>query len=367
MLGYIWHAPGARHPDDYHDYTFQALNYSDISWLYFRDNLANRPVPFRDYTFEYPVLLAAISYIFSFAPGSEAYFALSYFLLGACALGTIALLRQLPGADAWRFALAPALLLYTGVNWDTAAIFAAALALLAYERGRDGWGTTALAAGVWLKLFPIVFLPAVLLERLRRRQLRAALLVCAVFTLVSLLINLVPAYAEFESWSTLFTVVGAATAGSNFWVLFPPLPAPTVNLFSNALLGAGVLVLGWLICNSSLSITAALGALILLWWLLVIKIFSPQYAFWIVLALALLRTPWPLWTALMAVDIGHFAVSFLILYSLRFNSGELIGWQNAVLRTPLELARDVLCLAAIGYGLIRTINAKTQSIPSDTT
>jgi len=157
VLGYIWHAPGARHPDDYHDYTFRALNYSDISWLYFRDDLASRPVPFRDYSFEYPVLLAAISYLFSFAPGPEAYFALNYLLLGACAIGTIAVLRRLPGADAWRFALAPALLLYTGVNWDTAAIFAAAIALLAYERGRDAWGTAALAAGVWLKLFPIVF------------------------------------------------------------------------------------------------------------------------------------------------------------------------------------------------------------------
>ena len=97
--------------------------------------------------------------------------------------------------------------------------------------------------------------------------------------------------------------------------------------------------------------------------MLVIKIFSPQYAFWIVFALALLRTPWPLGTALMAVDIGHFAVSFLILYSSRFNSGELIGWENAVLRTPLELARNVLVLVAIGYAVFtadRFLDANAQ-------
>jgi len=112
------------------------------------------------------------------------------------------------------------------------------------------------------------------------------LLICTVFACVSLALNLPPAYVNFTNWSTLFTVVGAASAGSNFWVVLPALSTP--------------------------------------------------------------------------VDIGHFAVSFLILYSLRFNVGELIGWQNAFLRTPLELARDVLSLAAIGFGLARAINVKTQ-------
>lgn len=364
ILGYVWHAPGALHPNDYHDYSFRALNYSDIIWLYFRDKLQNRPLPFVDYKFEYPVLLGAISYLLSFAPGPRSYFALTYLLLAGCAIGTIAVLRRLGGADAWRFGLAPALLLYTGVNWDTAAIFATALALLAYERGRDAWGTTALTAGVWLKLFPIAILPAVVFDRLRRKQLRGALFIGALFAFGGLLLNLPPASINFTNWSTLFTAVGSAGAGSNFWLVLPALSPPVVNLLSNGMLGLGILVLGRLVRRTRLPLASLLGALVLLWWLLVSKVFSPQYAFWIVFALALLRTPWPLWTALMAVDIGHFAVSFLILYSLRFGSGELVGWQSLFLRTPLELARDVLVLAAIGYGLVTaggTLDAKAHT------
>src|SRR5215216_7412483 len=68
IIGYVWHVPGTRHPQDYHDYSFQTLNYSDIIWLYLRDNLAHQPRPYLDYKLEYPALLGGLSYVLSFAP-----------------------------------------------------------------------------------------------------------------------------------------------------------------------------------------------------------------------------------------------------------------------------------------------------------
>ena len=71
-------------------------------------------------------------------------------MLAVCALGTIVALQYLRQASPWHFAAAPALLLYTGLNWDLTAIFMSVLALLAYRRRFDALGTLALIAAVWL-------------------------------------------------------------------------------------------------------------------------------------------------------------------------------------------------------------------------
>ena len=172
ILGYARHAPGTDHPNDYHIYSFSTLNYTDIIWLYLRDRVAGHPRPYLDYPLEYPPLTGGLSYLFGFAPNLRAYFALACAVLALGGLATVAALGRLPGANRWWFAATPALLVYGMLNWDLAAVGMTALALLAYSRGRDAWGTLALVAAIWLKLFPIVFLGAILIERLRERRWR---------------------------------------------------------------------------------------------------------------------------------------------------------------------------------------------------
>ena len=351
VIGYVWYAPGVFHPNNYHEYSFAALNYSDIIWLYFRDNLAAQPRPYVDYALEYPALLGGLTYVLSFAPNVSAYFALTYAILALCALGTIVALDRLPGVSVWQFALAPALLLYTGLNWDLAAIFFLALALVPYQRGHDRWGTLALVGGVWFKLFPLVFLAAVVIERFRERRWRAIVEIMIVFLLGSALINVPLALANWENWSYFFTFNAERGGGSGFWVLFPNLSPPQVNQISLVVLGSGALVLLLLALRARHAVLLPLGASLLLWWLFVNKVFSPQYALWIFFSLALLHASRSLWVAVVAADVGHFFVSFLILFSLRFNIGDLIGWENQYLRTPLELLREALLLIGVAYGI----------------
>lgn len=350
-IGYVWYAPGVLHQNNYHEYSFAALNYSDIIWLYFRDNLAARPRPYIDYALEYPALLGGLTYVLSFVSNLPAYFALTYAILACCALGTIVALDRLPGVSTWQFALAPALLLYTGLNWDLAALFFLALALLAYQRGHDRWGTLALVCGVWFKLFPLVFLAAVVVERFRERRWRAIGEIMIVFVLGSAAINLPLALAHWDNWSYFFTFNAERGGGSGFWVLFPDLAPAQVNQISLVVLGSGALALMLLALRAQHAVLLPLGASLLLWWLFVNKVFSPQYALWIFFSLALLHASRSLWIAVVATDVGHFFVSFLILFSLRFNIGDLIGWQNQYLRTPLELFREALLLVGVAYGV----------------
>ena len=115
-----------------------------------------------------------VSWLLSWAPDLPVYFVLAYTLLAASALLTIWSLQRLTGANVWLFAASPALFFYTGYQWDMAAIGITALALLALQRGRDGWGLAGLVIATSLKLFPIVFVAATVVERIRDRRYRSA-------------------------------------------------------------------------------------------------------------------------------------------------------------------------------------------------
>ncbi|HET7035524.1 MAG TPA: hypothetical protein VFI42_07580 [Thermomicrobiaceae bacterium] len=347
-LGYQRYAWGTGHAQGYQQQAYAHLRYSDIIWLYLRDHLATHPVPYLDYRLEYPVLLGFWMYLLSFTGSLSAFFAANYALLAGCALLTVVLLGLLDGADRWRLALAPALVLYTGLNWDMAAIAATVLGLVLVQRRRDRLGALALTAGVWLKLFPLVFLAAVLWQRLRRREFRRAGEIAAIFAGVSLLLNLPLALANWSRWSYFFTFNNDRAGNANLWVLWSSLPVERGNLISLGLLAAGGLALVALAWRARVDVTLPLGAGLLVWWLAVNKIFSPQYALWVFLAMALVRAAWPLWTAFAAADLGHFGISWLLLHTASVAGGSgLVGWENDELREPVVLALGALMLLLV--------------------
>ncbi|HEU5425060.1 MAG TPA: hypothetical protein VFU72_16075 [Nitrolancea sp.] len=347
-FGYQRYAWGTAHAQEYQQQAYAHLRYSDIIWLYLRDHLATHPVPYLDYRLEYPVLLGFWMYLLSFTGSLSAFFAANYALLAAGALLTVLLLGLLAGADRWRLALAPALVLYTGLNWDMAAIAATVVGLVLVQRRRDRPGTLALTIAVWLKLFPLVFLAAVLWERLRRRELRRSAEIAAIFAGVSLLLNLPLALADWSRWSYFFTFNNDRAGNANLWVLWPHLAVDRGNLISLGLLAAGGVVLAALAWRARLDVTLPLGAGLLVWWLAVNKIFSPQYALWVFLAMALVRAAWPLWAAFAAADLAHFGLSWLLLYtaSVAGNTG-LVRWENHHLRDPVVLALGALMLVLV--------------------
>lgn len=346
LCGYLLRVSGVSHPNDYHIFTFKSLNYSDIIWLYIRDQTAQHPLPFLDYQLEYPPLTGGLIYLLGYAPTLPAYFALTYALLTLAGLGTVGALGGISGAKRWYFAAAPGLFLTGGLNWDLAAIAMTALALLAFARGRDGWGTLALVVAVWLKLFPIVFLGAILVDRLREWRWRDIVKIGGIFALGSAAINLPIYLVNPAGWTYFFNFNNERRAEPSIWTLLPNLTTAEVNRGSIVLLVLGGAVLASVALRSRTPVAPLLGATLLVWWLFVNKIYSPQYGLWVYLALALVATPRPLWVAFALFDAAYYFASFQILYTSMFDNETLVEWQTRYLVHPLVVVR-LLLLGAI--------------------
>jgi len=357
ILGYLHYAPGAAYSlsdNAYRVYSFPAFRYSDIIWLYLRDNLANHPIPYIDYRLEYPPLTGLISYLLSFAPTLPTYFALAYLVLALSALGTVAALQRIPRVNPWFFATTPAIFFYTGHQWDLAAIFVTALALLAFERNHDRWGAVALAAAVSMKLFPLAFLPAILIVRLRQGRWLAALSIGGIFAVVTTVVNVPFALINFEGWSFFYRWNRDRLADSGIWVLWRGVSTDQLTQLSlaSAVLG-GILITG-VALRAKTPLLLPLGATYLLWWIAINKTFTTHLVLWVFLAFALLRPPWWLWIAAVGVDLIGFQLgNYLNLYNITdYQSAPLIEKAVSYLYDPLQLARSAILLAAAGWGIL---------------
>jgi len=125
--------------------------------------------PYRDFPVEYPpVSLAAIEFVAG-TNANETGAHLVWFIF-LCDLATVAALAYGWGqrtAVAYLFLTAPLLgFLYTTIDLISVALAVGAVALVV--RGRDRLGGVALAAAILAKVWPLVLLPVMVLERKRR-------------------------------------------------------------------------------------------------------------------------------------------------------------------------------------------------------
>jgi len=356
ILGYLHYAPGTAYSlsaEHYRAWSFPAFRYSDLIWLYLRDELDRRPLPYIDYPLEYPPLTGLVSWLLSWAPDLPAYFAFAYALLAASALLTIWALQRVSGANVWLFAASPALFFYTGHQWDMAAIGITALALLAVQRGRDGWGIAGLVIATSLKLFPVVFIAATVVERIRDRRYRSAAGLSFTFAAGTLAINLPVALLNFAGWSFFFRWNRDRLADSGIWVLWRGVPTEDLTRWSAVAALTGAIALSALVVRSRGPIMIPLGATYLLWWLLVNKTFTTHLMLWVFLSLALLSAPWWLWGLTAAIDLVGFQVgNYLNLYNVsEFQNAPLIRKAVENIYDPMQIARSVMLLVSVLWGV----------------
>jgi hypothetical protein len=361
LLGYVYYLPGTEYSlsaEHYRDWAFPAFRYSDLVWLYLRDGLEHRPVPYVDYLLEYPPLTGLLSWLVSWATDLPAYFSWTYLILAGSSLASVWALQRIYGANPWLFAAAPALFFYTGHQWDMAAIGVAAVSLVAMQRGREGWGVFGLAVATSLKLFPVVFVAGAMVERLRNRQYRSAMGIGLVFGIWSLLFNLPVALSNVEGWSFFFRWNRDRLADSGLWVLWRD--APTTDLTRWSLIAAftGGLALTMLALRARGPVTLPLGATYLLWWLLVNKTFTTHLMLWVMFSLAILSAPWWLWGLTVAIDVVGFQLgNYLNLYNISdFRHAPLIRKAVENIYDPFQLARSAVLFACTCWGIARIQN-----------
>jgi uncharacterized membrane protein len=342
VLGMVQKTPCVRDNWSGEKVRYAAMCYSDVPYLYSGRGFAAGYPPYADTdgrysAMEYPVVIGYFAYgaawitqTLSGSPDLDARATTSadqiygepgvaaesglYFVVTAVLLAPFALLaawflartqRRRPW-DAVLFAASPALVLAGLVNWDLLAVAAVAGALWAWSRDRPVLSGVLIGLGTATKLYPLFLLGALLVVCIRRGRLPAFAAASGAAAVAWLVVNLPPMLYGFDQWKVFWTFNDdrGADLGS-IWLVWQQMghtPGPgLINLVSLVFFGAvcvGVLVLG-LRARRTPRIPQ-LAVLVVIGFLLVNKVYSPQYVLWLLPLVVLARPRWRdvlIWTA----------------------------------------------------------------------
>jgi uncharacterized membrane protein len=258
-------------------------------------------------------------------------------LLTALAAVTTWVLWRRDGSRAWRWALAPPLLVQGLQNWDLLSVATATIALFVWEGGYAVSAGLLLGVGTAAKLYPALFVPILAAASLSRREVRkAAGLVVGALAGVCAIV--VPVYARAPGslgYLLRFHRDRGPDRGSIWYFVFRgPTLRPwlqevvlvhLVTMLSVIIMGAAMLALVIAVARSRISPVAAC-ALATIACLASSKIYSPQYDLWIV--------PFFVMIPLRRKLVVHFYVASFLVFVLtasddhflhRPTSGYLLG------------------------------------------
>lgn len=291
-------------------------------------------------------------------------------------LATWLLARARPGRpwDAAAFAAAPALLLTGLVNWDLLAVVCVAGALFAWSRGRPVWTGIAIGLGTAAKLYPLFLLGAVLIVAWRSRRWLAFGTATAAALVSWVLVNL-PAYLSGAgAWRVFwhFNSERAADLGS-VWLVVTDMTGhtfdvSTINTWSWLLFGAWcALVLAGGLAARRTPTLAELGFVIVTGFLLVNKVYSPQYVLWLLPLAVLARPRWRDQLVWQGAEVVYFAAVWWYLAGF-LTAGDGTShpfYALAVLVRVLGELYLVALIVARWFGLGTRAGAPAGALPAE--
>lgn len=352
---------------------FYRACYSDWPVLFQTRGLGDGVFPyFSDSSFEYPVLLGMIAGVTAWlVPGNEASVqsALIYFdlnalvVVGAWMITVIATLRM-AGRRSWdaaMVALAPGIILAGTINWDMWAVMLAALAMLAFSRGRVVLAGVLIGLGAAVKLYPLLIFGAILVLAVRTGKYRPLLLSVGAGLAAWTAVNLPIALMNFDAWRYFFSFSADRPAGfSSPWFAYNLVAArlglPSLGAGTVTLLALGLFVLACvLIVILGLAAPrrprlAQLAFLIVAAFILTNKVYSPQFVLWLVPLVALAHPKWRDFLLWQLAEALHWWAVWL--YLARDSSG---GAVEHNLDDPYYVAAILLHMAAVAYLMWRVV------------
>jgi uncharacterized membrane protein len=317
---------------------FQAHCYTDIYPLYFGEGLSAGKVPYLGHPVEYPVVIGgamqAVAWLVqpisqSYLRGRE-FFDVTVLLLTLFALaGTLATAYLAGPARRWTallVALSPALILASFINWDLIAMGLVAVGMAAWAARRHVLAGVLLGLAVATKFYPVVFFGPLLLLCLRAGRLRAFGVTTAAAVVTWLAVNLPVAIAAPVGWSRFYRMsdTRAADWGSiwyffqtEHWPLVGGLSTDALNKLSLVVFAVGCLLTGVLILAAPRRPRVPqVFVLVLIIFLLDNKVWSPQYAIWLVPLVVLARPRLPAYLLWQAAEVGYFLAIWSYLVTL---------------------------------------------------
>ena len=322
--------------------------YSDVPLLYRERGLSGSDLVYRDTALEYPVLTGALAQVSAWVaraaqsvvdpdPGdgdpqvlalaeSVRFYEVTALLMGVAALAVVVATARTVRRRPWDgllVAAAPVLLLSSTINWDLLPAALTAVALLAWTRERPTLAGVLLGLGVAAKLYPVLLLLPLLLVCLRARARGPALTrwtvtaASAVATWAA--VNLPAALLAPDGWRHFWTFNAdrGAEFGSPWFALDlmgAGVPADRLDLAA-----AGAVLVGLLLVAALALLApepprlAQLAFLTLAVFVLANKVWSPQYALWLLPLAVLARPRWRDLLIWQAAEAAYFVTVWLFI------------------------------------------------------
>jgi hypothetical protein len=345
---------------------FRDACYTDIYPLYYDEQLAAGKVPYYGHPVEYPVLMgwmmeaaawAVHSVADAYSRGRDFYY-VTVLMLAVCllvgVLATAATAQREGGGAGWKaallLALSPGLILAAYINWDLFAMALTAAGMAAWAARRPWLAGALLGLAVATKFYPLLLFAALFLLCLRAGKLFEFGQALTGGLIAWLAINVPVALTATSGWAEFYAFSRSRGADwGSVWYLFEHYNVPVVGnsslgqlnlITSGSFAVACVLIAVLALAAPRRPRLPQLGFLLLASFLILNKVWSPQYVIWL-LPLAVLARPriwaYVLWqVAEVAYFLGIWGY-FVYLYSASGDGvpGISTGWYFVILTARL--------------------------------
>jgi uncharacterized membrane protein len=345
---------------------YTRLCYTDVIPLLATEQLTAGRLPYLDpcdaaaegQCDEYPVLSMWTMRLAAWVSGPDAgdFFRANFAILTFAAFATaLCLYLMVGGRRTLYFVLAPTLLVYAFVNWDLLAVALATAAILMYLRRRDVFAGILLGLGAAAKVYPALLLVPLVAGRLRAREPDRATRLAWATAGSWIAVNLPFALAAPSGWWEFFRFNSARPADwDSLWYiachrvtgeLSSCAGTRTINVVSAlAFVALLALVWRWKASRDPGFARWTLGLPVLVLFLLVNKVYSPQYSLWLLPWFALALPDLRLFVAFQAADVAVFVTRFSWFAELSGFGGLPIGAFEAAV--VVRAAILVACVVA---------------------
>lgn len=339
---------------------------SDLSVMWYGRGLAEHVVPYLELlptwagtpaTVEYPTLSGLLVWLLSLpAPTYAEFVAITAVVTGGLAAWLTVILYRAAGVRTWAWAASPALVFYLTYNIDVAPTLCmiGAFALIARQdprtvpRRRYLGAAVLLALGGALKLFPLLFGPALLAWLLfgrpgpgqapRGTRVRRSLEAAGTAILLLVAVNLPVYLVNPEGWlaplayQTSRTITRDTMSVWYFlstWVGLSQEGLMTLATLATATGLTVVLTIGWRLARRAGEyplLGTSLGLLVV--YLLLNKVFSPQYTIWVLPLLVFLGFRTWVTVSVVVIDVVlYWSWHFLVLASVASRMTSYTFWR----------------------------------------
>jgi uncharacterized membrane protein len=357
--------------------------YNDVYPLYFGEGLDKGKVPYLDthgnnQNVEYPVLIGAAMEVGSkvvsrFSPSGrgQRFVDVTWFMLMIAALITViatALTNRRRIWDAAMVAAAPSLILAGLINWDLLAVALTSLAMLAWARKRVFVSGLLFGLAIATKFYPLLLFAPLFMVCFRARRLQAFFVALGGAALSWAIVDVpvwIVAPTGFKTFY-LFNRDRDPDWGS-IWYAFErifgiSLGHKTVNVYDAgltvmALLGVAALTFG----AARRPRLPQVFFLSLALFLVVNKVYSPQYVLWLLPLFALARPRWRAFLVWQFAEVLYFLGIWLYLLE-QSHPGKGLEWQPYIVSL---FGRDIAVLGMCVLVIIDVLRPSHDIVRAD--